>query len=84
MLSVGSCLRSGRSESGPLNLNYNSSWQAVKNISEGAMSVLNKPIKFAHLLKLANQSMFDGVLVIDMAKTSTVVFMKERTSSVVL
>ena len=34
--------------------------KALKNISENAISNSNKPIKFSHLQKLANQSMLHG------------------------
>ena len=46
------------------------------------MSYLNKPIKFAHLQKLPNQSMLHGAYLKEMAKTSTAVFIKARESSV--
>ena len=39
------------------------------------MSNSNKPIKFVHLWKLANQLMLNGA--IEMTKTSTVVFIME-------
>ena len=50
--------------------------KAVKNISENAMSNSNKPIKFAHLQKLANQSMLRGTQVKEITKTSAIVFYK--------
>ena len=43
--------------------------KAVKNISESAMSNSNEAIKFAHLLKIINQSMLHGAHVKEMAKT---------------
>ena len=47
------------------------------------MSNSNKPIKFVYLQKLANQSMLNGTLVMEMTKTSTFVFMKVKKSLVV-
>ena len=47
------------------------------------MSNANKPIKFALLQKLGNQSMFNGVHMIEMKKTYTVAFMKAQKSLVV-
>ena len=47
---------------------------------ESAMSNSNKPIKFVYLQKLANQSMLNGTLVMEMTKTSTFVFMKVKKS----
>lgn len=57
--------------------------KAINDISESAMSYSNKSIKFAHLKKLANQSMLHGAHLKEMAKTSTVVYMKSRKSLVV-
>ena len=57
--------------------------KAVNNIAENSMPNSNKPIKFAHLQKIANQSMLHGAHVKEMAKTFTVVFMKARKSLVV-
>ena len=57
--------------------------KAVNNILESAMSNSNKPIIFSHHQKFANQSMLHGAHMIEMEKTSTVVFMKPRKSLVV-
>ena len=46
--------------------------KAVNNISESALSKSNKPIKLAHLQKLANLPMFHDAHVKEMTKTSTV------------
>ena len=54
--------------------------QAVNNISESIKSNSSKPIKFAQLQKLANQSMMNGVIVIEITKVYTVVFMEVRNS----
>ena len=48
--------------------------KAVKSIFENAMSNWNKPIKFAQLQKLANQSMLRGIQVKEITKTSAIVF----------
>ena len=42
--------------------------QAINNISQGAMSNSNKPIKFDHPLKLANQSTLNGTHVIKISQ----------------
>ena len=47
------------------------------------MPIWNKPIKFVYLQKLANQSVLHGANLKEMAKRSTVVFMKKRKSLVV-
>ena len=52
--------------------------KTVNKISESAMSIWNKPIKFVYLQKLANQSVLDGTNLKEMAKRSTVVFMKKE------
>ena len=57
--------------------------QAVNNISENNMSNSSKPIKFAYLQKLANQSMLNDTHVTEMTKTSTVAFMMARNFLVV-
>ena len=44
------------------------------------MLISNKPVKVAHLQKLANQSMVNGALVIEMVKILSV---KARKTSVV-
>ena len=48
------------------------------------MSNSNKPLKFARLPKLTNQSMLNSARLIEMTETSTVTFMKERKSLAVL
>ena len=45
------------------------------------MLISNKPVKVAHLQKLANQSMVNGALVIEMV---TILSVKARKTSVVL
>ena len=40
----------------------------------------NKPVKFAHLQKLDNQSILHGTHVIEMGKTMVLVFMKVKIS----
>lgn len=54
--------------------------QAAENISESAKPNSIKPIKFVHLCSnlLANQSMLNGAIMIETAKTSAVVFIKAR------
>ena len=44
------------------------------------MLISNKPVKVAHLQKLANQSMMNGALVIEMV---TILSVKARKTSVV-
>ena len=47
------------------------------------MSNSSKPVKFAHLQKLANQSMLNRTHVIEIAKACIVAFMKAKNYSVV-
>ena len=47
------------------------------------MSNSNKPIKFSHLQKLANESILNGTLLMKMAKTLAGTFMKAENSLVV-
>ena len=54
--------------------------KAVNIISESAMLNSNKPIKFSHLQKLANQIILHGPRVVEMGNTFTFVFMKAKTS----
>ena len=42
--------------------------QAINNILQGVMSNSNKPIKFDHPLKLANQSTLNGTHVIKISQ----------------
>lgn len=52
--------------------------QAVNNISESVKSNSNKAIKFVRLQKLVKPINVEQALVWEMAKTSTVAFMKGK------
>lgn len=52
--------------------------QAVNNISESVKSNSNKAIKFVRLQKLVKPINVEQALVWEMAKTSTVAFMKAK------
>lgn len=54
--------------------------KAVNVISESAMLNSNKPIKFSHLQKLANQIILHGPHVVEMGNTFTFVFRKAKIS----
>ena len=66
-----------------LKLYNNWSAKAVNSISECAMWNSKKPIKFAHLSKLANQSTRNKAHVIEITNACIVAFMKARSSLVV-
>ena len=69
-----------------LNLKLYNNWsaQAVNSILESAMWNSSKPVKFAHLWKLANQSTLNKAHVIKITKSScTVTFRKARNSLVI-
>ena len=57
--------------------------QTINSILESVIPNSNKSIKFAHLQKLAYQSTLNSAYVIEMTKTSKVVFMKAGNSLVV-
>ena len=69
-----------------LNLKLYNNWsaQAVNSILESAMWNSSKPVKFAHLWKLTNQSTLNKAHVIKITKSScTVTFRKARNSLVI-